>query len=48
MFCLLDGILALCQDSGATLEEAIAAVRAAEAILPTTKIRSKNELVIET
>jgi hypothetical protein len=41
VFALLEQILALVRQSGATEEESIAAIRSAEAILPTLKLESK-------
>jgi hypothetical protein len=45
---LINRILNICRESGATLEESLAAVRAAEAILPVCGIRRKTDLVVRT
>jgi hypothetical protein len=41
VFALLEQILALVRQSGATEEESLAAIQSAEAILPTLKLESK-------
>lgn len=46
VFCLIDRILSTCRESGATLEQSIAAVRAVEAILPVSAVRSEKDFTV--
>ena len=48
VFCLIDRVLNICRESGATLEESLAALRAAEEIIPLVGLQSKNNVTIRT
>lgn len=48
VFALMARILKEVSGSGATFEEALAAVQATEAILPTVGLRSRNDIYIRT
>jgi hypothetical protein len=48
VFCLIDRILETCRESGATLEESVAALKASQEIVPLIGLQSKNNITIQT
>jgi hypothetical protein len=48
VFCLIDSILSTCRESGATMEESIAALKAAVEIVPVLELQSKDRVTVRT
>lgn len=46
VFCLVDRILGILKDSGATLEQSTAALQSVQAILPVSDFQSKKNFTI--
>jgi hypothetical protein len=46
VFCLVDRILGMLRESGATLEQSIAALQSVQAILPIAEFQSKTSITI--